>query len=92
MSTLDFTLETVYGVPYLCFSAAGVKYGVRVSRIPTAEDVARTRVVQYVDLKFGDRPEFIATHDKAKDWSFFLDSAGDLKCTELVSAVREFYA
>jgi hypothetical protein len=92
MSNLNFTLETVYDVPHLCFSVAGVKYGVRVSRIPTEEDVARARALQYVDLKFGDRPEFIATHDRAKDWSFFLDSAGDLKRTELVTAVREFYA
>lgn len=92
MSPLNFTLETVYDVPHLCFSIAGVRYGVRVSRIPTEEDVARERVIQFVDLKFGDRPEFIATHDRAKDWSYFLDSAGDLKRDELISAVRGFYA
>lgn len=91
MNHLDFTLETVYDVPHLCFSHAGVRYGVRVSRIPTEEDVARERSIQYVDLKFGDRPEFIVAHDKFKDWSHFLDSAGDLKRDELVSAVREFY-
>ncbi len=87
-----FYLDTIYDVPHLCFEVAGVVYGVRVGRIPTESDVARMRVIQFVDLKFGDRPEFIATHDKAKDWSFFLDSAGDLKRSELISAVREFYA
>ena len=89
---IDFRLETVYDVPHLCFTASGVRYGVRVSRIPTEEDVARERCVQFVDLKFGDRAEFYAEHDKKKDWYTFVDSAGDLKREALITAVREYYA
>lgn len=86
-----FYLDTVYDVPHLCFDVAGVTYGVRVSRLPTAADIARERCLQFVDMKFGDRAEFVAVHDQRKDWTSFVDSAGDLKRDELIASVRGFY-
>jgi len=88
---MNTTVKVINDAIWLAFTHNGVEYGIPAEKIPTPNDTAREVCVQYVYLKFGDREDFIAAHDERQDWSGFVDSAGDLKRADLVSAVRGFY-